>query len=129
MISAQLGLESKFGAQFHGAIAVPDAAAAGTLVSCTGDASKGRGGQAHTGIAEVRSVGYAEGLGSKFESHSFPYGEVAEYSCIEIEESRAGELITPHVAEHTVANNGAVWIRVCASRLAKRRSIEPQVGV
>ena len=75
------------------------------------------------------SVGHAKGFGSEFESHSFPYGEVAEYSCIEVEESGASELVTPHVAEHAVSNDRAVRVRVCAGRLAEGRRIEPQVGV
>src|SRR5205085_4125861 len=128
MISAPSS-ESEFGAQFHGAVAISDAAGAGTLVSCTSDTSKGRRRQAHVGIAEVWSVSHAKCFSSELKAHPLSYREVAENCGIEIEEPRAGELIAPHIAEHAIGNDRAVRIRVCACRLTERGSIEPEVGV
>ena len=128
MIFGRSDLEGEPCAQFHNAIAVSDIA---TLIVGARDASKGRGGQAYAGIAEVWSVGHAKCFSSELESHPLPNREIAEDSSIEIKESRAGELVAPHVAQYAIGDDWAIWGLWVQGwgRLTKGRRIEPKVGV
>ena len=99
-------LEREPSAQLNHAVSIANSS---ILIPGASDAAeRGWIAEAEVRIAEVWRVSNTECLSPEFKSHPLPNREVSVYRCVEVEISRTGELIPPHITKDTVWHRWAL---------------------